>query len=477
MTDQDPTQRYEPPAATPAPAGAPAFAPPAAPDVARGAGDPVTTTPVAATSRLARRRQPAPLARRRGARARRRGVAAAATMLLTGDSGDPAVLAWAPADSLAYTELRLDLPGDPAGGARRGHDRLPGLRRPGRVPDQAQRGARPARRSRRPTASSRGRQDIEPWFGGQLSVSVGPLPASIDDVPAAARGARARRASPTPRRPRPGPTGSSTSGDSHATTTTETYNGTTITTVTPAASGDAKAMVPEEAALRRRRAGARRGRRRVGQGRDRHQRHEGARHGRAVPGRRDDRDRRPPRAVAMSTPPGLVDGVEALAGDAGASLMPDAARRGQPSSPGPSAPSASQDGAFIIESRTPHLEALGPADPTEHDARVALLPPTTVFLAEGHDVGETLTMVKDAGRHGARDRRGPRPARPGAPDRAAAGRRHRLDGRGRHRRHPRRRAGRRRDRHHAHRRGRRGAAVHQAARPHRRSPAARPGSR
>jgi len=51
MTDQDPTQRYEPPAATPAPADAPAFAPPAAPDAPDAAGDPVTTSPVAATSR------------------------------------------------------------------------------------------------------------------------------------------------------------------------------------------------------------------------------------------------------------------------------------------------------------------------------------------------------------------------------------------------------------------------------------------
>src|SRR5687767_14266841 len=108
MTDQDPTQRYEPPAATPPPADAPMYAPPAAPGAT---GDAVATSPVAATSR----------SRGGGGRLRWLGVgalvlvvggaAAAATMLLTGDSGDPDVLAWAPADSLVYTELRLDLPG------------------------------------------------------------------------------------------------------------------------------------------------------------------------------------------------------------------------------------------------------------------------------------------------------------------------------------------------------------------------------
>src|SRR6187455_290037 len=104
MTDEDPTQRYEPPATTPAPpAETPVFAPPppapgAAGPVDAAGGDPVTTTPVAATSRP------------RSSRNRIRwvgvgalvlvvaGVAAAATILLTGDSGDPDVLSWAPAD-------------------------------------------------------------------------------------------------------------------------------------------------------------------------------------------------------------------------------------------------------------------------------------------------------------------------------------------------------------------------------------------
>ena len=53
-----------------------------------------------------------------------------------------------------------------------------------------------------------------------------------------------------------------------------------------------------------------------------------------------------------------------------------------------------QDGAFIIETRNPHLEALGRADPST-TTLASVLPPTTVLLAEGHDLGDTLTMVRD----------------------------------------------------------------------------------
>jgi hypothetical protein len=53
-----------------------------------------------------------------------------------------------------------------------------------------------------------------------------------------------------------------------------------------------------------------------------------------------------------------------------------------------------QDGAFIVETRNPHLEALGTAKPSD-TTLASVLPPTTVLLAEGHDLGETLTRVKD----------------------------------------------------------------------------------
>ena len=53
-----------------------------------------------------------------------------------------------------------------------------------------------------------------------------------------------------------------------------------------------------------------------------------------------------------------------------------------------------EDGAFVMESRSPHLAAAGPATNAESKLP-GVLPPTTVFLAEGHDVGKTITSVKD----------------------------------------------------------------------------------
>ena len=178
MTDQDPTQRYEPPAATPPPpADAPAFAPPAAPGAA-GAPDAAGD----AVADLARRRRPA--ARARGGSRLRwlgvgalvlvvAGVAAAATMLLTGDSGDPDVLAWAPADSLVYTELRLDLPGTQQAELAEVMSAFPGFDDQAAFPMKLNEVARPARRLRRRDGEQSCSQDIDPWFGRQLAVSVG----------------------------------------------------------------------------------------------------------------------------------------------------------------------------------------------------------------------------------------------------------------------------------------------------------------
>ena len=55
---------------------------------------------------------------------------------------------------------------------------------------------------------------------------------------------------------------------------------------------------------------------------------------------------------------------------------------------------SAEDGAFVMESRSPHLAAAGPATNAESKLP-GVVPPTTVFLAEGHDVGKTITSVKD----------------------------------------------------------------------------------
>ena len=47
-----------------------------------------------------------------------------------------------------------------------------------------------------------------------------------------------------------------------------------------------------------------------------------------------------------------------------------------------------------MESRSPHVATSGPATNAESKLP-GVVPPTTVFLAEGHDVGKALTSFKD----------------------------------------------------------------------------------
>ena len=53
-----------------------------------------------------------------------------------------------------------------------------------------------------------------------------------------------------------------------------------------------------------------------------------------------------------------------------------------------------KDSAFVIETRSPHLEAAPPAKNAESKLP-SLLPPSTVVLAEGHDVGEQVARLKE----------------------------------------------------------------------------------
>jgi len=205
MTDQDPTQIYRPPvnplatpdgtpatppappqpaAAGPAPATPPASAPPAAPvafaapDQGPAAGVPTTPVKSAGASRPGRsgvRWLVAAVVVLLVA-----GTAAGATMLLTGSSGDPSVLAWAPADSVMYGEARLDLPGNQGTELAKVMSAFPGFDdqaafpvKLGEVMDQLVGKATDDRMSYT--------GDIEPWFNGQLAASVGALPSSPDD--------------------------------------------------------------------------------------------------------------------------------------------------------------------------------------------------------------------------------------------------------------------------------------------------------
>ncbi len=66
---------------------------------------------------------------------------------------------------------------------------------------------------------------------------------------------------------------------------------------------------------------------------------------------------------------------------------------GQFQAPWVAASIRAKDGSFVVDSATPHQSAMGPAK-TAESTLPSLLPPTTVALVEGHDVGEALQRAK-----------------------------------------------------------------------------------
>ena len=397
MTDQDPTQAYQAPAPPPVPSAAPPLppAPPAAPFAAPEApvagvqAGAVATEPVAAI--------------KSGSRPGRSkikwlvaalvtvlvvGTAAGATLVLTADAGNPAVLDWTPANSVAYSELRLDLPGSQSSELAKVMKAFPGFE------DQA---AFPVKLSevldqlvgKATDGKMSYKTDIAPWFGGQVGASVGPIPTSVD-----AKEARALLLVSVKDATKATAWVDALVKDKGATTSTDTYNGVTITLVTPPA-GTADGMKDMQGAY-------------------------------AVLG--------PVLAVGDVTSVkaaidtkgktglatnaqfkeaeasvsgdrlgfGYVDGA-AIAKGAQA-LLPDVAASMIPKLPTfatdmivPWAVAAvrAEGGAFVIDTRSPHLSASGPAKIAE-SALPGLVPATTVFLAEGHDVGAALARTKEA---------------------------------------------------------------------------------
>ena len=253
MTDQDPTRPYEPPASLPqdpSPASAPddatAPVPPPAPPPATGSTGAAAPAPVAVAPAEADASPPgagAPVERtpagRKGGISRWlivgalaivvAAVAAGAGFLLTGSSGTSDVLAWTPADAVVYGEARLDLPGDQAAEVATLMQAFPGF------DDQA---AFPVKLSealdqlvgKASDGAYSWKTDIEPWFGGQVGGSVSTLP-SVPD-PSSARAALLISVKDA--------TTAKAWADGFVTrqggtTSTEDYNGSTITTVTPPA--------------------------------------------------------------------------------------------------------------------------------------------------------------------------------------------------------------------------------------------------
>jgi len=313
-------------------------------------------------------------------------VAAAGTLLLTGSAGDPDVLTWTPKDSVVYAELRLDLPGSQETELAKVMRAFPGF------DDQA---AFPTKLNealdqlvKRVSNDRQGYvSDIEPWFSGRLSMSVGPLPATADAK--AARGLLLAGVTDA--------TAASAWADkllatAGATTSTESYNGVTITTVTPPATGDAGTdsmtgayatfgsvigvgdPASIKAAIDTRGTGglATNDQFRTAEA--------------SVP---DDR-----LGFAYVDGEEIAKGVQVFEGGAAASAMPQL-----PSSITDRAPAwmaaslRAADGSFVVETRMPHVDRAGTAAASE-SRLPSVLPPTTVALIEGHDVGQALEQLK-----------------------------------------------------------------------------------
>jgi hypothetical protein len=119
------------------------------------------------------------------------GVTAIATLSLTGASPNATVLGYVPADSVAYGEARLDLPGDQSAQLAEFLSHFPGFA------DQAALDTKLTEvLDRLVSEATDGEQtysaDIEPWFEGEVAFSMGPLPTSMSSDPeAAAADARA----------------------------------------------------------------------------------------------------------------------------------------------------------------------------------------------------------------------------------------------------------------------------------------------
>lgn len=113
------------------------------------------------------------------------GVGIAAFVLVSGQRSNSAVVGYVPDDTLMYGELRLDLPGDQRQKLGQFLSKFPGFRDQStldvKLDDVLDRIIRAATQDQQDWTTK-----IEPWFGGQLGLSMGPLPTTADDAAMAA---------------------------------------------------------------------------------------------------------------------------------------------------------------------------------------------------------------------------------------------------------------------------------------------------
>jgi hypothetical protein len=103
------------------------------------------------------------------------GVAAAAIFLLTGQTTPSTVVGYAPADSVVYMEMRLDLPGDQRQKLGQFLSKFPGFKDQANLPTKIDESL-----DRIVLALSSNQQDfttnIKPWFEGEIAFAVTELP-------------------------------------------------------------------------------------------------------------------------------------------------------------------------------------------------------------------------------------------------------------------------------------------------------------
>lgn len=168
------------------------------------------------------------------------GATLAVAALLTGSTSQATVLQYVPADSVVYGELRLDLPGDQRQAAGEFLSKFPGFADQAALDTKLDE-ALDQLVGEASDGNQTFTQDIKPWFDGEFAFAVGPLPkdALSGESSAAAADARALMLLSIKDQAAASAWFTSVLTDTETPSTTETYQGVTITVVTPA--GD-KAM-------------------------------------------------------------------------------------------------------------------------------------------------------------------------------------------------------------------------------------------
>jgi hypothetical protein len=415
MTDQDPTQPYQPPAAPAAPAP-PAATPPAPPAVdapPASYAPPASSAPTASYAPPASHPAVEPIAvptapvstaptGDRPGRSRVKwlvaavavllvaGTAAAATLMLTASSGASPVTGWAPADTVTYSELRLDLPGSQQAELATFMSAFPGFddqaafpTKLGEIGDKIVQAASDGKHSYQ--------TEIAPWFGGSLAVAQGPSP-SMDDLESGSFDVRALVIVHVLDGAKATAWVDGIVAETKSTTKTETYDGTTITIVEPDA-GDMGISLPEAGYALLDKVLI-------------------AGDVTSIKAAIDSKGQTglsasEPFKAAQAALPG--DHIAFMFADYKSSLLSSfdqfesfddsgmiaalSGIYGEMLPPWAAVSVRAADGRLVVDSVLPHVAALGDAT-NKVDAIAAMAPADTVFLATGHDVGARLQAVK-----------------------------------------------------------------------------------